>query len=112
FSRDWSSDVCSSDLENLTERGHEARTIRRIVAVIAIILILVFGGTALGGYLYISSALKPLDPENTKSTDVEIPIGSSSTSIGERSEERRVGKESTVFKYYVKFNNISGFQAG
>lgn len=98
--------------ENLTERGHEARTIRRIVAVIAIILILVFGGTALGGYLYISSALKPLDPENTKSTDVEIPIGSSSTSIGEILEEKGIIKDSTVFKYYVKFNNISGFQAG
>ncbi|MCJ7841790.1 endolytic transglycosylase MltG [Lederbergia sp. NSJ-179] len=97
---------------NLVERGNEARIIRKIVAIIALVFILAAGGMILGGYLYIKSALKPLDSENQKQKEVEVPIGSSTTSIGNLLEEKKIIKNGTIFKYYVKFNNISGFQAG
>ncbi|MBS4176249.1 endolytic transglycosylase MltG [Lederbergia citrea] len=97
---------------NLIERRNEAKIIRRIVAIIALILILAVGGAALGGYFYIQSALKPVDSDNNKLTDVEVPIGSSTTSIGKLLEKKGIIKNATIFKYYVKFNNISGFQAG
>ncbi|MEK3890634.1 endolytic transglycosylase MltG [Bacillus sp. FSL K6-3431] len=94
------------------ERRNEAKVIRKIVGIIALILILIAGGTALGGYIYIKSALKPVNPENNKQIKVEVPIGSSTTSIGMLLEKKGIIKNSTVFKYYVKLNNISGFQAG
>lgn len=97
---------------NLFERGIEARIVRRIVAIITLILVLAAAGTILGGYFYIKSALNPLDPDNNKQTEVEVPIGSSTTAIGNLLEEKGIIKNSTIFKYYVKFNNIAGFQAG
>ncbi len=62
--------------------------------------------------IILMSALSPVDPDNNKQTDIEIPIGSSTTSIGKLLEENGIIKNGTIFKYYVKFNNISGFQAG
>lgn len=98
--------------ENLLDKRSEAAIIRKIVAIIT----LTFGGllviAALGGYLYIKSALKPVDTDSKKEVKVEVPIGSSTTSIGNLLEEKGVIKNASVFKYYVKFNNISGFQAG
>ena len=97
---------------NLLERRNEAKIIRRIVAIIALIIILAAAGAAFGGYHYINASLSPVDPDNNKQTDIEIPIGSSTTSIGKLLEENGIIKNGTIFKYYVKFNNISGFQAG
>lgn len=96
----------------MLERRNEAKIIRKIVGIIALILILVGGSAVLGGYFYVKSALNPVDPDNNKQTAVEIPIGSSTTSIGKLLEKKGIIKNSTIFKYYVKFNNISGFQAG
>ncbi|MEL3974437.1 endolytic transglycosylase MltG [Rossellomorea oryzaecorticis] len=99
-------------MKKLLERQEEAKVIRKIVGLIILSLIIVIGGTAVGGYLYVKSALKPVDPENTKPVKVEIPIGSGVTSIGNILEENGIVKNATIFKYYVKFNNESGFQAG
>ncbi|WP_226673205.1 endolytic transglycosylase MltG [Rossellomorea aquimaris] len=99
-------------MKKLLERQEEAKVIRKIVGLVILCLIIVIGGTAVGGYLYVNSALKPVDPENTKPVKVDIPIGSGVTSIGSILEEKGIVKNSTVFKYYVKFNNEAGFQAG
>lgn len=98
--------------KKLLERQEEAKVIRKIVGLVILCLVIIIGGTAIGGYLYVNSALKPVDPDNTKPVKVEIPIGSGVTSIGNILEEEGIVKNSTVFKYYVKFNNESGFQAG
>lgn len=98
--------------ENLLEKRSEAVIIRKIVAIISLtcgVLLLI---AALGSYLYIKSALKPVDSDSKKEITVEVPIGSSTTSIGKLLEDKGVIKNASVFKYYVKFNNISGFQAG
>ena len=99
-------------MKKLLERQEEAKVIRKIVGLVILCLVIVIGGTAVGGYLYVNSALKPVDPENTKPVKVDIPIGSGVTSIGKILEEKGIVKNSTVFKYYVKFNNEAGFQAG
>ncbi|MCA1066630.1 endolytic transglycosylase MltG (plasmid) [Rossellomorea sp. AcN35-11] len=98
--------------ERLLEKQQEARIIRRIVLVIVATVSLLVGITLVGGYLYISSALKPMDPENHNEVKVEIPIGSGVSTIGSILVEERIIKNATVFKYYVKFNNETGFQAG
>ncbi|GIO21836.1 endolytic transglycosylase MltG [Oceanobacillus sp. J11TS1] len=98
--------------QNLVKRGEEASKVRKIVAIIILcfILILVIGG--LSGYLYIKSALKPVDEDNTTTVEVEIPIGSSSSTIANILEENGVIKDARVFRFYTKFNNMNEFQAG
>src|SRR6056297_3430496 len=94
-------------LSKLLERKEEAKVIRRIVGIIVLALFIIIVGTAVGGYLYINSALQPVNEDNNKSVNVEIPIGSGVTSIGNILEENGIIKNSHVFKYYVKFNNES-----
>jgi UPF0755 protein len=98
--------------DNLMARSEEARTVRKIVAIIIIslLVILIIGGTS--GYLYISSALEPVDPESDEEITVEIPIGSSSSTIGEILEENGLIKDSRIFRFYATFNNTTDFQAG
>ncbi len=98
--------------ENLLEKRSEAVIIRKIVAIITLTCSALILIAALGIYIYIKSALKPVDSDSKKEIQVEVPIGSSTTSIGKLLEDKRVIKNASVFKYYVKFNNISGFQAG
>lgn len=98
--------------KKLLEKEQEAKIIRKIVLTVFLILVIVISGVVGGGYLYINSALKPVDPDNTEPIKVSIPIGSSVSSIAAILEKNNVIKDDKVFKYYVKFKNESGFQAG
>ncbi|HEY2422061.1 MAG TPA: endolytic transglycosylase MltG [Neobacillus sp.] len=98
--------------EKLLEHYHEAKLVRKIVAIISIIvlvLIVLIGG---GGYLYIKSALKPIDKNSSAHKNVEIPIGSTVSGIGEKLQASGIIQNGKVFKYYVKFKNEGGFMAG
>ncbi|MDF0728587.1 endolytic transglycosylase MltG [Cytobacillus sp. S13-E01] len=109
------SEVDSNDKEykeKLLERQSEARVVRRIVLIIFIIILLSISGVVGGGYLYIKSALQPVDPKNNTQIEVTIPIGSSPTTIANILEENGIVKDAKVFRYYTKFRNESGFQAG
>ena len=99
-------------LKKMLEHQSEARIVRKIVLTITILtlLILVFIGG--GGYLYIKSALQPVDKDSKVQTKVEIPIGSSVTGISQKLEDNGIIKNAKVFKYYVKFKNEAGFMAG
>src|SRR5690606_40071049 len=79
FSRDWSSDVCSSDLRTALHdfRGRTMRHPTRRRALTA----------ALAGIVAATVALTPL------LADARAGRGGSFGSRGTRSEERRVGKE-------------------
>lgn len=94
------------------ERVERARIVRRIVFVcVAIIsLFIIIGITSV--YFYIQSAVQPMDEANTEPIQVEIPIGSSTTQIGRILEEEGLIKNSSFFRYYVRYRNETGFQAG
>jgi len=96
----------------MQERKSEVKIVRKIVAIIAIVFVLIIGGAGLFGYNYVKGALKPLDPNATKTIAVEVPIGSSLSSISTLLEKKGVIKDARVFKYYAKFKNESQFQAG
>jgi UPF0755 protein len=98
--------------QKMLERQHEAKVVRKIVLIIAAVLVLTVGLVAGGGYFYIKSALKPADPGNEKKIPVEVPIGSSVGEIARLLEDKGVIKDARVFKYYVKLKNESGFMAG
>ncbi len=98
--------------KKMLEHQSEARIVRRIVLTITIVtlFILVFIGG--GSYLYIKSALQPVDKDSKALKKVEIPIGSSVTGISMKLQENGIIKNAKVFKYYVKFKNEAGFMAG
>ncbi|MGG5254950.1 endolytic transglycosylase MltG [Neobacillus sp. SM06] len=98
--------------KKLIEQQMEARVVRRIVLIISLSILLAAALAAGGGYLYIKSALNPLKPGSKELKMVEIPIGSSATKIGQVLESKGIIKSATIFKYYVKLKNESGFMAG
>ncbi|MGW9605309.1 endolytic transglycosylase MltG, partial [Heyndrickxia sporothermodurans] len=98
--------------KKLLVKSDEAKTIRKIVGIICLTIILIIAGGILATYIYIQSALKPVEPKNTKTKNVEIPIGSTVSTIGTILEEDGMIKNKLIFKYYVKLNNETGFQAG
>jgi UPF0755 protein len=98
--------------KKLLEKQKEAKIVRRIVLTVFIVVIIVGSGLIGGGYLYIKSSLEPVDPTNQTEIAVTIPIGSSVSLIANILEENEIIKDARVFKYYVKFKNESGFQAG
>ncbi len=96
----------------MQEKKSEVKIVRKIVAIIAIVFVLVLGIVGFMGYNYVKSALKPMDPDATKTIAVEVPIGSSLGSISALLEDKKIIKDARVFKYYAKFKNESQFQAG
>jgi UPF0755 protein len=98
--------------KKMLEHQSEARIVRRIVLTITIVTLLVLIFIGGGGYLYIKSALEPVDKDSKVQKKVEIPIGSSVTGISEKLAESGIIKNAKVFKYYVKFKNEAGFMAG
>ncbi|CAH2717234.1 Endolytic murein transglycosylase [Neobacillus rhizosphaerae] len=98
--------------QKMLEHQSEAKIVRKIVLIISILMLLfivVIGG---GGYLYIQSALKPLDSKSKSQKTVDIPIGSTVTGIAETLAQNGIIKNAKVFKYYVKLKNEGGFMAG
>jgi UPF0755 protein len=99
-------------LEKINERQDEAKVVRRVVSMIVLTGMIVAGLIFGGGYLYIKSALQPVDSESKEEKIVQIPIGSGISSISQILEDSGVINNARVFKYYVKFKNESGFMAG
>ncbi|GEL77502.1 endolytic transglycosylase MltG [Tenuibacillus multivorans] len=95
-----------------SQRIKEASTARKIIIVVLSILTLIVGITAYNAYTYISEGLSPVDPNDNTIIEVEIPLGSSVDLIGQTLEEKNIINDSTIFKYYIKFKNETGFQAG
>jgi UPF0755 protein len=100
-------------MENkFTERQKDAQLVRKIVFIVSAAMLLFLVIAVGGGYLYIKSALKPVNPKDKKAIEVSIPIGSSVSEIAAILEEKRIIKDATIFRYYVKFKNHANFQAG
>lgn len=98
--------------ENLLKRQNENKTVRKVVFIILLLLTITMAAVITGGYFYIKNTLQPVDPDSEAQKAVSIPIGSSTSSIGEILEEQGIIKDGTAFRYYVKYKNESGFQAG
>lgn len=98
--------------DKIQKRKEEGKTVRKIVGITSLVIVAVLAIVVLSGYFYIKSALEPVDPNSTTEIEVEIPIGSSLTTIASILQENGVIKDARIFKYYTKFKNESQFQAG
>ncbi|WP_100406618.1 endolytic transglycosylase MltG [Bacillus solitudinis] len=96
----------------LEERVSQAKVVRKIVFFCVLFIVILGGILAITGYNYIKNALGPMDVESEELVEVTIPIGSSSSSIGKILEEADLIRNGTLFRYYVRYKNESGFQAG
>ncbi|MBB5173173.1 endolytic transglycosylase MltG [Texcoconibacillus texcoconensis] len=102
----------NSKKDTIKEREKEAKTVRKIVLItVGSLFLLVLIGSIFS-YYYVQSALGPLDEEAEETIEVEIPIGSNSSTIGEILEDEGVIRSATIFSYYVRFRGEAGFQAG
>lgn len=97
---------------NMINRSNEARTVRKIVSIVIISLILIIAVGGFSGYMYIKSALEPVDPTNKENVEITIPMGSSTSSIASILEENGIIKDARVFRFYIQFKNQADFQAG
>ncbi|MFD0048227.1 endolytic transglycosylase MltG [Actinomycetes bacterium NPDC127524] len=98
--------------DGLLERQSEARVVRKVILIVVAVIVLLGAAIGIGGYFYVSSALKPANPDDKSVKVVEIPINSSIGGISEILESKGIIKNARVFKYYIKFRNEAGFQAG
>ncbi|MGY3765868.1 endolytic transglycosylase MltG [Vagococcus vulneris] len=94
------------------KKQKENKTVGRIIAIVITLLVMAIVIAAFSFYSFFKSSLKPLNPDNKKLVQVNIPVGSSSKEIGQILEKDKVIKSGLVFSYYVKMNNLSDFQAG
>lgn len=101
-----------TNIEKMEVRAREARAVRKIVLVITVAFGVLFLSACIGGYFYISHALAPVDPDSDKKKVVEIPLGSTVAEIAAILEKEGVIHSATIFRYYVRYKNESGFQAG
>ncbi len=94
------------------ERRKEDRVVRKIVYILTIGILIVAGILAISGYNYVNAGLKPLDKNDKKLVQVEVPSGSSNRQIGDILEDGEVIRDGMVFNFYTKFKNLTNFQAG
>ncbi|WP_085991828.1 endolytic transglycosylase MltG [Oceanobacillus senegalensis] len=98
--------------DNLIKRSKEAKKVRKIVSIIILSILVIFMISVTAGFLYIQSALKPVDPSSDENIHVEIPLGSSTSTIANILEKNGIIKNAIIYQFYIKFNNESDFQAG
>ncbi|MDQ0351109.1 UPF0755 protein [Alkalibacillus filiformis] len=94
------------------ERAKEAGMVRKVVLIVILVALIVFGIAGYFIYNYVSEGLSPVDPEDDELVEVEIPMGSNVGDIAEILEENDLINNATIFQTYVTFKNESDFQAG
>ena len=93
-------------------RQKEDKIVNRIATIVVLTLLVIIGISGFSFYRYVTDSLAPLDKNDKEVVFVEVPIGSSNKMIGNILEEHKVIKDGTIFNFFTKFNNYSGFQAG
>src|SRR5690625_3386209 len=98
--------------EKMIEKAEEAKVVRKYVVIILAAIVVLFLLAVLGGYIYVKSALEPVEKSDEEPIEVTIPMGSSSSTIASILKENGVIKDERVFRFYTKVKNKSDFQAG
>ncbi|MCU0081724.1 endolytic transglycosylase MltG [Streptococcus danieliae] len=107
---DWQGE---DDMEKRQEKRRKQNQVaKKIVGVVTLLLLLCFLATGVFGYIYVQSALGPIDQDSTEYVQVEVPIGSSNREIGRILEDAGLIKSGQVFNFYTQFRNHTDFQSG
>lgn len=98
--------------ENAMNYGKDMSIARKIITVIVLLFLIVIAIGGYSAYQYISKGLSPVDPDNEETVTITIPLGSSTSDIARILEDNGVIANDLIYRFYVKFNNVSNFQAG
>lgn len=98
--------------DRMKEKKKEVRVVRRIVLIVALVLLLIVAVAGWQAYNYVTEALAPVNPDSEEVINIDVPIGSNLDSIAALLEDNELIKDARIYKYYVKFQNESSFQAG
>ncbi|GGI64503.1 endolytic transglycosylase MltG [Enterococcus alcedinis] len=93
-------------------RQKEDKIVSRIATIVVVTLLIVLSISGYSFYRHVTESLAPFDKENKEMVFVEVPVGSSNKMIGNILEDHKIIKDGTIFNFFTKFNNYSGFQAG
>lgn len=104
--------IPQDEISKIQERKKEKKLVRKIVLFSGLAILIGALILAVSMYFYVSKALKPVDENNKTAVKIEVPIGSNLDSIAQILEDKGVIRDAQIFKYYTKFKNESGFQAG
>ncbi len=85
---------------------------KRKKAVVLFLIFVIIAAAAVYGYTYIKDALGPVNKHNDKKITVDIPIGSSVSTIGKILEDKGLITSSMVFQVYAKSKESGNLQAG
>ena len=96
-------------MDNQEAKNNQAK---KIIWIVALLIVLMLGLIGSFGYNYVKSALKPLDPNSSQKIQVKIPIGSTNKQIGAILEEKKIIKNGFIFDYYVRTKKFASFKAG
>ncbi|GAF22793.1 LOW QUALITY PROTEIN: YceG like protein [Bacillus sp. JCM 19047] len=95
------------------ERASQAKTVRKIVFISLSAFFVVVLAVIIGGYTYFVNVLKPVDAsDDGQDVEVHIPVNTSTSQIAQILEDEGVIRNATFFRYYTRYKNESGFQAG
>ena len=94
------------------QRKKENSMVKKIVTIVVLTIVIMLTILGVSFYRYWQAGLKPLNANNDKLVQVNIPIGTSNKGIGSILEKNKVIKSGFVFTYYVKTENITDFKGG
>lgn len=102
----------SIEQNELKQKVKDAKIVRRVVLVLLAVFILTFIFIGTFGYFYVKSGIGPVAEDSEEEIEIEIPLGSSTADIAAILKENGLIKNSTLFRFYIKFKNYADFQAG
>lgn len=85
-----------------------AKKVIIIVSIIVALIIIVIGSV----FTWYNISLSPVNKDDITPYNLEIPMGSGSSTIAKKLKSEGLIKNELAFKIYVKLNKISNFQAG
>ena len=85
-----------------------AKKVIVIVSIIVALIIIVIGSV----FTWYNISLSPVNKDDITPYNLEIPMGSGSSTIAKKLKSEGLIKNELAFKIYVKLNKISNFQAG
>lgn len=97
-------------MENLKEILNKRKKSNKKTKIIIIsIIVLIF--LCITPIIWYNTSLGAVSKESSK-VEIEIPIGSGSSTIGSILKQNKLIKNELAFKLYVKLNDVEGLQAG
>ncbi|GGI40165.1 endolytic transglycosylase MltG [Mammaliicoccus stepanovicii] len=91
----------------------DARLLSKYISLtIVVILLLLFLLLFVIGIIVIGINNRPVNQDSNEQIIVQVEPGSNTETISEELSKKNIIRNATIFKYYLKLNNISSFQAG